>query len=59
LTVDEVLTCKPMAGHFLELRKARIMTGHAYRYLSGVAQASSSACRSPCSWVWDRSVPCC
>jgi hypothetical protein len=27
LIVDEVLTRKPTAGHFLELRTARIMTG--------------------------------
>jgi len=36
LTVDEVLTRKPEAGHFLELRTARIMTQHGSRYLSGV-----------------------
>jgi len=36
LTVDEVLTRKPAAGHFLELRTARIMTEHGSRYLSGL-----------------------
>ncbi len=36
LTVDEVLTRRPEAGHFLELRTARIMTEHGHRYLSGV-----------------------
>jgi hypothetical protein len=36
LTVDEVLTRKPAAGHFLELRTARIMTEQSARYLSGV-----------------------
>ncbi len=39
LTVDEVLTRKPTAGHFLELRTARIMTEHGSRYLSGVGGA--------------------
>jgi hypothetical protein len=39
LTVDEVLTRRPAAGHFLELRTARIMTEHGYRYLSGVGAA--------------------
>jgi hypothetical protein len=39
LTVDEVLTRKPEAGHFLELRTARIMTKHGSRYLSGVGAA--------------------
>ena len=39
LTVDEVLTRKPEAGHFLELRTARIMTERGSRYLSGVGQA--------------------
>ena len=39
LTVDEVLTRKPEAGHFLELRTARIMTKRGSRYLSGVGQA--------------------
>jgi hypothetical protein len=39
LTVDEVLTRKPAAGHFLELRTARIMTEDGYRYLSGVGAA--------------------
>jgi hypothetical protein len=39
LTVDEVLTRKPEAGHFLELRTARIMTEHGSRYLSGVGAA--------------------
>ncbi len=39
LTVDEVLTRKPAVGHFLELRTARIMTGHGARYLSGVGAA--------------------
>jgi len=36
LTVDEVLTRKAEAGHFLELRTARIMTRYGSRYLSGV-----------------------
>ena len=36
LTVDEVLTRKPEAGRFLELRTARLMTKHGSRYLSGV-----------------------
>ena len=36
LTVDEVLTRKPEAGHFLELRTARIVTEHGFRYLSGI-----------------------
>jgi Uncharacterised protein family (UPF0236) len=35
LTVDEVLTRRPEAGHFLELRTARIMTERGSRYLSG------------------------
>jgi hypothetical protein len=39
LTVDEVLTRKPKAGHFLELRTARIMTENGYRYLSGMGAA--------------------
>jgi hypothetical protein len=39
LTVDEVLTRKPEAGHFLELRTARIMTQHGSRYLSGMGSA--------------------
>ncbi len=39
LTVDEVLTRKPEAGHFLELRTARVMTAHGYRYLSGIGAA--------------------
>ena len=36
LTVDEVLTRRPEAGHFLELRTARIMTERGSRYLSGI-----------------------
>jgi len=36
LTVDEVLTPGCEAGRFLELRTARIMTVHGYRYVSGV-----------------------
>jgi hypothetical protein len=36
LTVDEVLTRKPAAGHFLELRTARIVTERGSRYLSGI-----------------------
>ena len=36
LAVDEVLTGKPAAGHFLNLRTARIMTEQGARYLSGV-----------------------
>ncbi len=39
LTVDEVLTRKPAAGHFLELRTAQIVTERGYRYLSGVGAA--------------------
>jgi hypothetical protein len=39
LTVNEVLTRRPEVGHFLELRTARIMTEHGYRYLSGVGKA--------------------
>src|SRR6266498_3348933 len=39
LTIDEVLTRKPEAGHSLELRTARIMTEHGSRYLSGVGIA--------------------
>jgi hypothetical protein len=39
LTVDEVLTRRPEPGHFLELRTARIMTEHGYRYVSGVGTA--------------------
>ncbi len=39
LTIDEVLTRKPEAGHFLELRTARIITEHGSRYLSGVGIA--------------------
>jgi hypothetical protein len=36
LTVDEVLTRRPLPGHFLELRTARIMTERGSRYLSGI-----------------------
>jgi len=39
LTIDEVLTRKPEAGHFLELRTARMMTEHGFGYLSGVGIA--------------------
>jgi hypothetical protein len=39
LTVDEVLTRGPEVGHFLELRTARLLTKHGYRYLSGVGAA--------------------
>lgn len=39
LTVDEVLTRKPAAGQFLELRTARLMTEQGSRYLSGVGAA--------------------
>ncbi len=39
LTVDEVLVRKPAAGHFLELRTARLVTEHGARYLSGVGAA--------------------
>jgi hypothetical protein len=39
LAVDEVLARRPQAGHFLELRTARIMTEHGFRYLSGVGAA--------------------
>jgi hypothetical protein len=35
LTIDEVLTRKPEAGHFLSLRTARIVTESGSRYLSG------------------------
>ena len=40
LTVDEVLTRRPEAGYFLELRTAQIMTQCGSRYLSGVGAAS-------------------
>jgi len=59
LTVDEVLTRQPQAGHFLELRTARLVTEHGYRDLSGGTPRSSSACGSLCSCVEDRSAPCC
>jgi hypothetical protein len=36
LAVDELLARRPQAGHFLELRTARIMTEHGSRYLSGM-----------------------
>ena len=36
LSVDEVLTRRPEAGHFLEPRTARIMTERGSRYLSGI-----------------------
>jgi hypothetical protein len=36
LTVDEVLTRRPEAGHFLELRTARIMTERGSRILRGI-----------------------
>jgi hypothetical protein len=36
LTIDEVLTRRPEAGQFLELRTARIMTECGSRYLSGI-----------------------
>jgi hypothetical protein len=36
LTIDEVLTRKPEAGQFLELRTARIVTEAGSRYLSGI-----------------------
>jgi len=39
LTVDEVLTRRPQASHFLSLRTARIMTSAGYRYVSGVGTA--------------------
>ena len=39
VTVDEVLTRKPKAGHFLELRTARIVAEGGSRYLSGVGAA--------------------
>ena len=39
LTVDEVLTRKPAAGQFLELRTARLMTERGSRYLSGIGGA--------------------
>ena len=39
LTVDEVLTRRQALGEFLELRTARIMTEHGYRYLSGIGTA--------------------
>jgi hypothetical protein len=38
-TVDEVLTRKPEAGRFLELRTARVVTAAGYRYVSGIGQA--------------------
>jgi len=39
LTVDEVLTRKPEASRFLELRTARIVTATGSRYLSGIGAA--------------------
>ncbi|HEU5098684.1 MAG TPA: UPF0236 family protein [Roseiflexaceae bacterium] len=36
LTLDEVLTRKPEAGHFLEQRTARLVTERGSRYLSGI-----------------------
>jgi hypothetical protein len=39
VTLDEVLTRKPAAGHFLERRTARRTTEQGYRYLSGVGAA--------------------
>jgi hypothetical protein len=39
LTIDEVLTRRPQAGHFLELRTARLMMAGGYRYFSGVGLA--------------------
>ena len=39
LTVDEVLTRRPEAGHFLELRTARLVTEQGSRYLSGIGAA--------------------
>ncbi|HEV2121592.1 MAG TPA: UPF0236 family protein [Chloroflexota bacterium] len=39
LTVDEVLTRRPEAGHFLELRTARLVTERGARYLSGIGAA--------------------
>ena len=38
MTVDEVLTRKPEAHHFWELRTARIVTAEGSRYLSGVGE---------------------
>jgi len=39
LTVDEVLTRRPQAGHFLELRTARLMMAAGEWYFSGVGLA--------------------
>jgi hypothetical protein len=39
LTVDEILTRRPEAGRFLELRTARVMTTAGSRYFSGVGAA--------------------
>jgi hypothetical protein len=39
LTVDEVLTRRPEAGHFLELRTARLVPEQGSRYLSGIGAA--------------------
>jgi len=39
LTVDEVLTRKPEAGHFVELRTRRLVTERGSRYLSGIGAA--------------------
>ncbi len=39
LTVDEVLTRRPEAGHFLELRTAWLVTEQGSRYLSGIGAA--------------------
>jgi hypothetical protein len=58
LTVDEVLTRKPAAGHFLELRTARIMTEQGARYLSGVGASFLQACTLPYCWVEDPSTRC-
>jgi hypothetical protein len=39
LSVDEVLTRKPEAGHFVELRTGRLVTQRGSRYLSGIGAA--------------------
>ena len=58
LTVDEVLTRRPQAGYFLELRTARLMMAGGYRYFSVSVWHSSSTCGWWWSWRWACSAPC-
>ena len=58
LMVDEVLTRRPEAGHFLNLRTARITTERGSRYLSGIGalflqhfQLVVLLCLEPSSWL--------